>query len=172
MTALSEYARLETTGLWRETPDSQRREVVVSLGDATLVISTMTDSALSHWSLPAVHRLNPGKRPALYAPDAEADELLEISEPQMIEAIETLRRAIDRTRPKPGRLRWLGMLMSFAGADLCCNRNYTILPGYKVKSALDAGALSAGCAAVGASGEVAFTLYSTRIPRPRLQDAT
>jgi len=66
----------------------------------------------------------------------------------------------------------ISMSMSFAGADLCCDRNYTILPGYKVKSALDAGALSAGCAAVGASGEVAFTLYLTRIPRPRLQDAT
>lgn len=113
MTALSEYARLETTGLWRETPDSQRREVVVSLGDATLVISTMTDSALSHWSLPAVHRLNPGKRPALYAPDAEAGELLEISEPQMIEAIERVRSAIERTRPHPGRLRlWLAAFLT------------------------------------------------------------
>tara|TARA_R110002074_G_scaffold306485_2_gene477520 strand:+ start:63 stop:1079 length:1017 start_codon:yes stop_codon:yes gene_type:complete len=113
MTALSEYARLETTGLWRETPDSQRREVVVSLGDATLVISTITDSALSHWSLPAVHRLNPGKRPALYAPDTEADEMLEISEPQMIEAIERVRSAIERARPHPGRLRlWLAAFLT------------------------------------------------------------
>ncbi len=109
MTALNEYQRLETTGLWRETPDSQRREVVVSLGDATLMISTTTDSALSHWSLPAVKRLNPGKRPALYAPDAEADELLEISEPDMIAAIERIRTVIERRRPHPGRLRiWIG----------------------------------------------------------------
>ena len=113
MTALSEYARLETTGLWRETPDSQRREVVVSLGDATLVISALSDIALSHWSLPAVYRLNPGKRPALYAPDAEADELLEISEPQMIEAIERVRSAIERARPHPGRLRlWLAAFLT------------------------------------------------------------
>ena len=112
MTALNEYARLETTGLWRETPDSQRREVVVSLGDATLVISAMTDTALSHWSLPAIHRLNPGKRPALYAPDTEADETLEISEPTMIEAIERVRSAIERRRPHPGRLRlWLAALL-------------------------------------------------------------
>lgn len=105
MTALSEYQRLEATGLWRETPDSQRREVLVSLGDATLVISTMAETALSHWSLPAVHRLNPGKRPALYAPDAEADEVLEIEAPEMIEAIEKVRGAIERARPHPGRLR-------------------------------------------------------------------
>lgn len=120
MTALNEYARLETTGLWRETPDSQRREVVISLGDATLVISAMTDSALSHWSLPAIHRLNPGQRPALYAPDAEADELLEISEPQMIEAIERVRTAIERRRPHPGRVRlWLAGLITLITLAIC-----------------------------------------------------
>ncbi len=113
MTALNEYQRLETTGLWRETPDSQRREVVVSLGDATLVISALTETALSHWSLPAIERLNPGKRPALFAPDADADELLEISEPEMIEAIERVRTVIERRRPHPGRLRlWLSAVLT------------------------------------------------------------
>lgn len=105
MTALNEYQRLEATGLWRETEDSQRREVLVSLGDATLMISTLSETALSHWSLPAVHRLNPGKMPALYAPDVEADELLEITEPDMIAAIEKVRGVIERSRPHPGRLR-------------------------------------------------------------------
>ncbi|QBY01512.1 hypothetical protein E2K80_12905 [Rhodophyticola sp. CCM32] len=105
MTALSEYQRLEATGLWRDTEDSQRREVLVSLGDATLVISTLSDTALSHWSLPAVHRLNPGKTPALYAPDTEAEEVLELTEPEMIAAIEKVRNVIDRARPHPGRLR-------------------------------------------------------------------
>ncbi len=105
MTALSQYDRLEATGLWRDAPDSQRREVLVSLGDATLVISTLSETALSHWSLPAIHRLNPGKRPALYAPDPEADEVLELDAPEMIEAIERVRGAIARARPHPGRLR-------------------------------------------------------------------
>ena len=56
MTALQKYERLEATGLWRETPDGQRREVVVSIGDATLVISDLNDTALTHWSLAAVER--------------------------------------------------------------------------------------------------------------------
>jgi len=120
MTALSEYQRLETTGLWRETPDSQRREVVVSLGDATLVISTMAETALSHWSLPAVKRLNPGKNPALYAPDGEADELLELSDADMIEAIERVRSVIEKRRPHPGRLRlWLGGVLSLVTILVC-----------------------------------------------------
>ncbi|MCU4654968.1 hypothetical protein N8I71_19180 [Roseibacterium sp. SDUM158016] len=106
MTVLEQYRRLESLGLWREGPEAQRREVVVSLGDATLVVSTPTETALTHWSLPAVERLNPGRSPALYAPGADADERLEIDDPDMIEAIEKVRTAIEKTRPHPGRLRW------------------------------------------------------------------
>jgi hypothetical protein len=65
MTALSEFERLEAPGLWRPTPEAQRLNVIVSVGDATLTISDMQDRPLSHWSLPALHRLNPGKTPAL-----------------------------------------------------------------------------------------------------------
>lgn len=109
MTVLEQYKRLEATGLWREAPEAQRREVIVSLGDATLMISTLAEMALTHWSLPAVSRLNPGRRPALYAPGADAEERLEIDDPDMIAAIETVRSAIDRHRPRPGRLRlWIG----------------------------------------------------------------
>jgi hypothetical protein len=109
MTALEQYSRLEAAGLWREAPDAQRRDVVVALGDATLMISTQADVALTHWSLPAVSRLNPGRRPALYAPGGDAAERLEIDDPDMITAIETVLGAIDRKRPHPGRLRlWIG----------------------------------------------------------------
>lgn len=105
MTALTQYQRLETSALWRDTPEGQRREVVVSLGDATLMITGLSDRPLSHWSLPAIERLNPGVRPAIYAP-GETDETLEIADPDMIKAIETVRGAIERARPHPGRLRF------------------------------------------------------------------
>lgn len=109
MTVLEQYKRLEATGLWREAPDAQRREVLVSLGDATLMISTMTEVALTHWSLPAVTRLNPGRQPALYAPGTDAEERLEIDDPDMVAALEMVLTAIDRRRPHPGRLRlWIG----------------------------------------------------------------
>ncbi|QBF31047.1 hypothetical protein [Thalassococcus sp. S3] len=121
MTALTQYQRLEATALWRDTPDGQRREVIVSIGDATLVISDLKDQALAHWSLAALVRLNPGERPAIYSPDEDASEVLEFSEneAQMIDAIETLRTAIDKARPHPGRLRWLsGLAISLAIAAL------------------------------------------------------
>lgn len=119
MTALPEYQRLESTGLWRASPDGQRREVLVVFGDATLVISdTRTAAALAHWSLPAVIRLNPGKRPALFAPGAEAGEELEIEDATMIAAIGKVHRLIEARRPHPGRLRQivLGAVLALLAA--------------------------------------------------------
>ena len=116
MTALKKYQRIESVGLWRASPDAQRREVVVSIGDATLILSDMNDTPLAHWSLAAVDRANPGQRPAVFHPDGDPGETLELaaSETVMIDAIEQLRRAINRSRPKPGRLRWLSISLSAA----------------------------------------------------------
>jgi hypothetical protein len=113
-TALTKYDRLEATGLWRQTRDEQRREVVVSIGDATLVISDMNDQAITHWSLAAVERQGSSDRPAVFNPDGDPNETLELSndEAEMIEAIDTLRRAVLKARPRPGRLRFLGLAVS------------------------------------------------------------
>lgn len=116
MTALTKYDRLEATGLWRPTPDGQRREVIVSIGDATVIISDMNDQAITHWSLAAVERANPGETPALYHPDGDVGETLELPahETEMVNAIETLRKVIAKSRPRPGRLRWLGVAVSIS----------------------------------------------------------
>jgi len=106
MTALKKYQKLECPGLWRNTPDAQRREVVVNFGATSLVLSDpRSDQALSHWSLPAVARMNPGQMPALYAPDDAASETLELDDPDMIAALETVRGALAAAEPHPGRLR-------------------------------------------------------------------
>lgn len=107
MTALTRYQRLEATGLWRASPEDQRREVVVSVGDATLTISGLNDRALAHWSLAALERRNPGERPAIFCPQGDSGETLELGagEAEMIAALESLRRAVERARPRPGRLR-------------------------------------------------------------------
>ncbi|AXC49812.1 hypothetical protein DRW48_09035 [Paracoccus suum] len=111
MTALAQYQRLEAAGTWRPGPSAQRREVIVSFGDATLVLSDpRSEVPLSHWSLPAVMRLNPGRLPALYAPaGATGDEELEVADPLMIGAIDKIHHAIAQARPHPGRLRSGGM---------------------------------------------------------------
>ena len=118
MTALKQYSRLECPGIWRPDPEAQRQDVIVSFGDASLVIADRNNSALSHWSLAAVLRINRGERPALYTPSAEGTETLEIDDDTMIEAIETVRGAILKTRPRQGRLRVFlltGVLLALLG---------------------------------------------------------
>lgn len=115
MTALPQYDRLEAPGIWRETPEAQRREVIVSFGDATLVIADDRSArALAHWSLPALVRRNPGARPAIYAPSYEPGEELEIADDTLIDAIEKVRAAIEARRPHPGRLRRISRLVAGA----------------------------------------------------------
>jgi hypothetical protein len=105
MTVLSKYQRLECPGIWHPAADAQRQDVFVSLGKASLIIKDANDTALAHWSLPAVERTNPGTRPALYRPGADADELLELDDDTMIDAIRTVGRALGRARARPGRVR-------------------------------------------------------------------
>ncbi|SHG91396.1 hypothetical protein [Marivita hallyeonensis] len=110
MTALKEFQRLEAAGVWRATPADQRKDVIVSLGDASLTILDLRENVLAHWSIAAVARANKGQRPAIYHPDGDPGETLELDDNgvEMIDAIEQLRTAIDRTRPKPGKLRlWI-----------------------------------------------------------------
>ena len=105
MTALDKYQRIEALGLWRNDYDSQRKDVLISIGQTTLLISDMQERPLAHWSLAAIERSNPGNYPAIYHPDGGQEESLELnfSEKEMIDAIEKLRTVIARRRPHPGR---------------------------------------------------------------------
>lgn len=106
MTALTQYERLESPGIWRPAPDAQRREVTVKFRDSSLVLTDLrSDVPLSHWSLPAVSRRNPGQMPAIYAPGPDPDESLELADDLMVEAIERVHKTIAARRPHPGRLR-------------------------------------------------------------------
>ncbi|MBB5722518.1 hypothetical protein FHS72_002144 [Loktanella ponticola] len=105
MTALTQFERLESDGIWRETSTSDPIEVTVSFGKATLVLNDRNEQPLTHWSLPAVTRLNPGHRPALFTPAPETDETLEIEDDLMVDAIETVRKALTKSAPRQSRLR-------------------------------------------------------------------
>ena len=104
MTALKEYDRLECTGLWRSGPAEQRREVAVSFGEATIVLTDMQNCALAHWSLAAINIQKHGDTATLH-PGSGPDESLEISDRVMLEALAKVHKAIERNRPHPGRLR-------------------------------------------------------------------
>lgn len=105
MTVLAKYQRLEAEAVWRASAEAQRRDVIVSIGEATITISAANGTALAHWSLPAIERLNPGEEPALYAPGEESPERLELLEPEMIAAVDSVLKAIRRGTLNTGRMR-------------------------------------------------------------------
>lgn len=181
MTALSEYQRLEAAGLWRATPEDQRREVVVSMGDATLVITDMQDRALTHWSIPAVVRANPGDTPAIYHPDGDTGETLELAgnEHTMIDAIERLHAGMARLRPRPGRLRLLLLLAVLGGVAALAIfwlpgavRDHALRVVPEVKRAQIGAALEAQMRPVTGppcrtpAGSAALTRLARRLPAP------
>lgn len=115
MTALTKYQRLESTGLWRDDPADQRREVLVHLGEATLILSDpKTEVAVSHWSLPAIARVGSGTSRAIFSPAADSRETLELDDPQMIAALDKVQTVLASAIPRPGRLRGALVLVSTA----------------------------------------------------------
>jgi hypothetical protein len=130
MTALDKYQRLEGPGLWSGAVEAHRREVVVSFGEATLVIlDNRSNAILSHWSLPALTRLNPGEIPALYCPSGDTGEILELDDDTLIEAMEAVRNAV--SSPASRRKRRLGI--SAAGTALLLLAAFIWLPGAIVR---------------------------------------
>ncbi|MBT9382604.1 hypothetical protein KM176_01920 [Pseudooceanicola sp. CBS1P-1] len=116
MTALEKYQRLEAGAFWREGPEEERRAVVVSIGKATLTISDGNGQPLTHWSIGALTRANPGALPAIYHP-GDPSETLEIpaAEGELIDCLQTLVGAVERRRPGRGRLRLAITLALVAG---------------------------------------------------------
>ncbi len=114
MTALEKFIRLEALGLWRESPLAEPREVVVSFGNATLMLRDIKDFPLGHWSLLATRVVDRSETGALYSVDPDGAETLEINDFEMIHAIETVSSA---QIPKQNRRRllpkWVYILFVF-----------------------------------------------------------
>ncbi|MFK5998819.1 MAG: hypothetical protein QM492_12025 [Rhodobacterales bacterium] len=109
MTALEKFERLESLGLWKETETSQKKEVIVSFGNASLVLSDNLDTPLTHWALDAVQIIDADDERVIYAPDKAGFETLEISDPTMNHAIKKLRKALHKPKLKRGRIRLLSI---------------------------------------------------------------
>ncbi len=106
MTALHQYERLEATGLWRSHPQAQRREVIIGLREATIVLlDPKTELPLAQWSLPAILRVAHVEGFVIFSPHEDQTETLELNDLAMIEALDKVRAVVDRRRKRPGRLR-------------------------------------------------------------------
>ncbi len=118
MTAIDKYTRLEALGQWREGPNTPPREVVVSFGNATLLLSDLNENPLCHWAMAATSRLSLDGANAVYTPDTEGFETLEIDDAEMVEAIAQVSRAAVNRNHRTPWLRWIfiGLLVAATGA--------------------------------------------------------
>jgi hypothetical protein len=114
-TALEGLARLEAPAIWHPGEGAPPRDVYLSIGEATLLIQAPDGTPLTHWSLPALEREGRAM-PARYRPGAAAEEAVEIAEPDMVEALDRVRAAVERGRPRAGRLRLGLVALALAGA--------------------------------------------------------
>ena len=110
MTALQRYLRLEAVGQWREAPDAAPREVVVSLGRATLLLSDMREQPLGHWALGGIRVLNERDAAGATVYAMSAGETLAIRDRDMVDAIAAVRRALPE--PPPARRRYIGRILA------------------------------------------------------------
>jgi hypothetical protein len=109
MTALEKYVRLEALGQWREGPGAAPREVVVSFGDATLVLTDLAERPLGHWALAGVQAVGRDGPATVYAMTRDGAETLTIRDADMVEAIAAVSRAHrlrDPEPPAPPRRSW------------------------------------------------------------------
>lgn len=90
-------------------PDAPPREVVVSFGDATLVLTDLGDRPLGHWVLVGVQAVGKDGPATVYAMTPEGEETLTIEDAAMVEAIAAVSRPFhgpsDVGRPR-GRGWW------------------------------------------------------------------
>jgi len=122
-TALSRYALLESTGVYRDGVSQRPQEVVVRFGEASLILMSFDDMPVAHWALASLRRVRaPGgdggalsltPEPDDAWGDAEGDESLLISDPEMIRAIEEVCADLDR---RPSRLPQLLRLLGWFAA--------------------------------------------------------
>jgi hypothetical protein len=99
MTAHRKYIRLEAIGVWRERPGARPREVVVSFGSATLILTDLDERPLGHWALAGVTILGEEDGATVYSMTADGAEALSIRDAEMVAAIS----AVARLPPPGGR---------------------------------------------------------------------
>ncbi|MEO0387800.1 MAG: hypothetical protein AAF281_09760 [Pseudomonadota bacterium] len=137
MTALEQYERLEAVGQWRLGSEAWQ-EVLVSFGNASLVLADFNEAPLAHWALAGVAVIERTPEGVRYAPDGAADEALLIQDAAMIEAIAAVTAMARTAPPAPARRRWpwavalaacaLALLAAFALPDLLRARAFALIP--------------------------------------------
>ncbi len=127
MTAAPGFALLEAVGWYAERPEDPAREVLVSFGDASLVIQSFDETPIAHWPIGGLVEIR-GPAAMTLAPDAEAPERLTLQDRDMIAAIRALRPGGPRAPAGRRRRPPLGQIIALALAALAALLGWRVWP--------------------------------------------
>ena len=118
MTLIPEFEVLESLGFLTIPKKYRSKPVIAKLGKTSLILLEGDGSPIAHWTLSAIRRTNPGKRPAVFAPYGEGSEFIAIDDETMIRALEQIQKALRIGPARPKRFRWLAVLAVAAAAAI------------------------------------------------------
>lgn len=103
MTALTKYALLEAPGTYFDGQSAEAHEVIVKFGDTSLIIMTMDEMPLCHWSLSGLYDQGAGGDELSLTPDQDSDERLIVNDPDLTAAIREVCPRLTEERASPAR---------------------------------------------------------------------
>lgn len=108
MTALDRFETLEASAVYREGPNADPIDVVVSFGGRSLMIVDLQDQAIAHWPLATLRGGDAGNASELAVrPDDEASDIVRMVDPEMIAALREIcpqiGNRVDEVTPKVRR---------------------------------------------------------------------
>ncbi len=87
MTAIKKYTILESKGFWIDAKGSPPKEVIVSFGKSSIIMSDNNEIPLNHWDLNSIVMIEKNEIEARFSPGTERQEELIIQDEAMIEAL-------------------------------------------------------------------------------------
>ncbi|PZQ48973.1 MAG: hypothetical protein DI556_12535 [Rhodovulum sulfidophilum] len=111
--------RLSARAIWRETPEATPREVLVTLGERTLMFTDAADRPLGHWARAGIRAVGAAGGATRYAILADQEETLEIHDQAMRAALDAGARSFPPAQgaaaPRPARRPpWTALLLLVA----------------------------------------------------------
>ena len=104
MTAIEKYIRLESLAGWKECITKSEREVIVSFGKESLIISDLQDVPITHWSLDSTRIISSNPKQSIFSPDPDGMERLYVSDKGMIDAIMMFTKELETPTAKKNHL--------------------------------------------------------------------
>lgn len=119
MTALAKYELLEAPGRYFDGQVAEAVEVIVKFGDASLIIFTLDDMPITHWSLAGLRDVGHGGESLSLTPDRESDERLVLTDKDMVSAIREVCPALyEKDAPPPKKQSSSRRVIFWAGAAI------------------------------------------------------